>query len=266
MVSKEDDCMEQTDDKSDAAPGTEERKLLLPLLGIGLAAVALAVLAAAGFGSRFGLWHFRTGFTLLKYGAWCGLAAALTSLAAARYAVKGKHMSAIVLVLAGLTGGVVAFALPLHWKLAAQRLPRIHDITTDTFTPPGFVAIVPLRKDAPNPAEYGGSGIAVLQRTAYPDVRTLILDLPAAQAFERALAAARGMGWEIVAAVPGEGRIEATATTVWFGFKDDIVVRVTPAEHRSLVDVRSVSRVGASDVGTNARRIRTYLKKLAAQE
>jgi hypothetical protein len=263
MVSRGDDSMEQAKDTTGALPAAKNRRLLLPALGIGLAAVALAVLAAAGFGSRFGLWQFRTGFTLLKYGSWCGLAAALTSLAAVRSAVAGRRFFAIILALAGLTGGVAAFALPLHWKLTAQRLPRIHDITTDTFTPPSFVAILPLRKDAPNAAEYGGSEIAVLQRTAYPDVRTLILDIPAPQAYERAVAAAHSMGWEIVAAVPDEGRIEATATTFWFGFKDDVVIRITPADRRSLVDVRSVSRVGASDVGTNARRIRAYQKKLA---
>jgi uncharacterized protein (DUF1499 family) len=70
------------------------------------------------------------------------------------------------------------------------------------------------------------------------------------------------MGWEIVAADPAAGRIEATATTLWFGFKDDIVVRVSAAEQGSRIDVRSVSRVGRSDVGTNAKRIREYLAKL----
>ena len=71
------------------------------------------------------------------------------------------------------------------------------------------------------------------------------------------------MGWQIVASAPQEGRIEATDTTLWFGFKDDIVIRVAPAGNRSLVDIRSVSRVGISDVGTNARRIRNFAGKLA---
>jgi hypothetical protein len=142
-------------------------------------------------------------------------------------------------------------------------MPRIHDISTDVVTPPPFVAILPLRKGAPNPAMYGGPETAAKQRQAYPDLNTLVLDIPPAEAFDRALATARKLGWEIVAAVPGEGRIEATDTTFWFGFTDDIVVRIAPAGNRSLVDVRSVSRVGLSDVGTNARRIRAYLRKLA---
>ena len=67
----------------------------------------------------------------------------------------------------------------------------------------------------------------------------------------------------LVAAEAADGRIEATDTTFWFGFKDDVVVRVQPADNGSRIDVRSESRVGKSDVGTNARRIRAYLAKLA---
>ena len=74
------------------------------------------------------------------------------------------------------------------------------------------------------------------------------------------------MGWHIVAVVtavvPAEGRIEATDTTWYFGFKDDVVIRVRPSPNGSRVDIRSVSRVGLGDVGTNARRIREYTAKL----
>jgi uncharacterized protein (DUF1499 family) len=82
------------------------------------------------------------------------------------------------------------------------------------------------------------------------------------QAFDRALATARAMGWEIIASDPTAGRIEATDTTLWFGFKDDVVVRVEAAPGGSRVDVRSLSRVGLSDVGTNAARIEKYLTAL----
>jgi uncharacterized protein (DUF1499 family) len=91
----------------------------------------------------------------------------------------------------------------------------------------------------------------------------LALKLPPNQAFDRALERAREMGWEIVDANPAHGRIEATATTFWFGFKDDVVVRVSADEAGSLIDVRSLSRVGRSDVGANARRIRCYLDGLS---
>jgi uncharacterized protein (DUF1499 family) len=126
------------------------------------------------------------------------------------------------------------------------------------------VAVLAQRAGAANPAEYGGADVAAQQRTAYPDIRPVTLSDPPARAFERALAAARGEGWEIVAAVPAEGRIEATDTTRWFGFKDDVVVRVKPEGSGSRVDVRSLSRVGKSDVGKNASRIREYLRALGS--
>ena len=142
-------------------------------------------------------------------------------------------------------------------------MPFIHDVTTDLENPPPFVAILPLRASAPNTAEYGGPEVAAQQRAGYPDLGPLTLQVPPEQAFSRALAAGRDMGWEIVANEPTEGRIEATATTLWFGFKDDVVVRVTPTNGGSRIDVRSVSRVGKSDVGANAERITAYLARIA---
>jgi uncharacterized protein (DUF1499 family) len=149
-----------------------------------------------------------------------------------------------------------------YWT--AKQVPKIHDITTDTEDPPVFVSVLALRKDAPNSTIYGGPEIAAQQHAAYPDVRPLVSDIPPAQAYERARSAARKMCWTIVDENQAEGRIEATATTRWFGFKDDVIIRIAPAAgNGSRVDVRSVSRVGLSDVGTNARRIRAFLKKFA---
>jgi len=152
--------------------------------------------------------------------------------------------------------------LPWHWRQRARAVPPIHDISTDFEHPPGFVAVLPLRSNAPNPSDYGGPEVAAAQRRGYPDIRPLILAAPPPVAFAQALAAAERMGWTLVAADSTAGRIEATATTAWFGFKDDVVIRVTPATEGSRIDVRSVSRVGKSDVGTNAARIRAYLAKV----
>ena len=90
-----------------------------------------------------------------------------------------------------------------------------------------------------------------------------MLGVPPAQAFERAERTARAMGWQIVAAVPDALRIEATDTTLLFGFKDDVVIRIRPSGQGSVVDVRSLSRIGGSDIGTNARRVRRFLDRLA---
>jgi uncharacterized protein (DUF1499 family) len=157
-------------------------------------------------------------------------------------------------------------AVPASWWRTAREVPPIHDISTDTDNPPLFVAILPLREDASNPVEYGGAEVAAQQRKAYPDVQPLVLPIRPAQAFEHVLAAARGLGWGIVSAEPAEGRIEATDTTLWYGFKDDIVVRITSADQGSRIDVRSLSRVGRSDLGTNAARIRRFLRKIQSND
>jgi uncharacterized protein (DUF1499 family) len=152
--------------------------------------------------------------------------------------------------------------VPWQMKRTAQRVPPIHDITTDSDDPPRFVDIVPLRKDAPNATDYGGPDLAAQQQAAYPDIQPVTLRLPGSQAFAQARKAAEAMGWDIVASNPEEGRIEATDTTLWFGFKDDIVIRIRSQDDESRIDVRSVSRVGKSDVGKNAQRIRAYIRRL----
>ena len=227
-----------------------------------VAVVAALLLLGAGPGVRLGAWDFRTGFTLLRWGAYLGLAAALAALVQLAVPTLRPVRSGRLILALGL--GALAVGVPWYWRNRARSVPPIHDITTDTADPPAFVAVLPLRAGAPNPAEYGGEEIAAAQQQAYPDVRPLILPLAPDAALTQALAAARRAGWEIVAADSAAGRIEATATTGWFGFKDDVVVRIQPADGGSRIDVRSVSRVGKSDVGANAERIRSYLRSLGA--
>ncbi|MXW73554.1 MAG: DUF1499 domain-containing protein [Chromatiales bacterium] len=150
----------------------------------------------------------------------------------------------------------------LLWLRQGQVSPPIHDITTDTVNPPEFVDILPLRADAPNPPDYRGSEDAEQQLAAYPEIKPLELDVTPAEAMALAESAARAMEWELITVAPGEGRLEAVATTAWFGFKDDIVVRIVETGDGSLVDVRSKSRLGLSDVGTNARRIRRFMAQM----
>lgn len=230
-------------------------------LALGLALAAATVELIAGPGHRLGWWPFTTGFSLLRYGA-IGALLSIPLLAWAAWRTPTGRRRAMAGI--GLLIAMPAALLPLAWLYLASTLPVIHDISTDTNSPPSFVAVLPLRQDAPNSAEYGGPQIAAQQREAYPDIAPLRLALPPAEVFVRALDAARRMDWQIVAADEQSGTIEATATTFLFGFKDDVVVRIVPDADGSKVDVRSVSRVGRSDVGTNARRIRDYLKQLQA--
>lgn len=232
----------------------------LARLALAAGGVALLLLAVAGPGSRFGLWHWSTGLRFIQWAFFLGAATILLALVAA-VASRTVRSGGRTLLLALALGGT-ACLLPWYWLRQAQSVPAIHDVTTDLEDPPVFVAVLPLRADAPNPAVHGGPEVAAAQRRGYPDLQALELPVTPAEAFPRALAAAREMGWDIVAADSASGRVEATATTAWFGFKDDVVIRVRPASGGSRIDVRSVSRVGRSDVGTNARRIRAYLVKL----
>jgi len=175
-----------------------------------------------------------------------------------------RQRSSLPTAVAALALALVAIGAIGVFAWTARGIPPIHDVTTDTDHPPQFVAVLPLRVDALNPVEYGGPKIAAQQHTAFADIAPLMLGVPPARAFDRALAAARTMGWEMVASDPTAGRIEATDTTFWFGFKDDVVIRVTPEANGSRVDVRSLSRVGGGDIGTNAARIRKYLVALKA--
>lgn len=229
-------------------------------LPLALAILAAALLLMSGLGARAGLWHFRTGFTLLKYAAWLGIATTLVTivfLAVPRL----RAGNVAVLLIALLVGALVAFT-PWSFQKKARSVPPIHDITTDTERPPEFVAVLPARAGASNPPEYVGGEVTAQQKEAYPDITPVMLDVTPDAAFGRAHQAAQDMGWEIVAADSAAGRIEATATTTWFGFKDDVVVRVEPAAQGSRIDVRSKSRVGGSDVGANAARIRKYVAKI----
>ncbi len=232
----------------------------IPRALLAVALVAALAVAASGFGARFGVWDFRVGFAILRWAAYAGIALAVLALVdflAPR--VRSGHAATLLAAL--LVGGAAA-ALPLYWQHTARAVPPINDITTDPDDPPALVALLPLRAQAAVSARYPGPDTARLQREGYPDLLPLTLRLPPREAFARALDAARTMGWQIVATDEAAGRIEATATTPWFGFTDDVVVRVVPAGTGSRIDVRSVSRVGRSDLGANAKRIRAYLASL----
>ena len=217
---------------------------------LALAALAVLLLVISGPGTRAGLWPFPVGFGMFAGVLFVGLAAAgaaIVGLAMPR--VRAGTVPALV---AALVVGMATAAVPLDLVRRVKSLPYINDITTDTERPPQFSA----------PKTYE-SHFAEMQRIGYPDLRPIELAVPPKQAFARAAEIARAEGWEITALDEGAGRIEAVVTTRWFGFKDDVVIRITPAGTGSRVDMRSKSRVGRSDVGTNAQRIRAFLARMA---
>jgi uncharacterized protein (DUF1499 family) len=157
----------------------------------------------------------------------------------------------------------VAIFMPLSMMNKAKSVPPIHDITTDLVNPPKFVAILPLRADAPNPAEYQGEEVASQQREAYPELQTQKYQQTAEQVFAAALAAVRSMGLEVVSSDKTLGLIEAYDTTTFFGFVDDVVIRIQSDGQMTMLDARSKSRVGMSDIGKNAERLNTLISGIA---
>lgn len=149
-------------------------------------------------------------------------------------------------------------ALLLAIALSGPDVPPIHDITTDTANPPRFSqTVVEARGDASNALDLDSDVIAQ-QREAYPDLGTLVSEASIRDTFERSENIARDLGWEILDTDLNDGRIEAVDTTAIMGFKDDVVIRIRSNAAGTLVDLRSVSRVGVSDLGANAQRIRDF--------
>lgn len=210
-----------------------------------LAALAVVSIALSALGTRGRWFHFRIGLALF---ALSGLLGALSLLLGAIAWYRGSMVGAA----AAIVGALVMLG-PAYGILSAIGKPMIHDITTDLDDPPRFET---LRVAPYDPAN------APIQRKAYADVQPRELAVAPSEAFARARAAMESRGWEIAAAHPQSLTLEATATTGFFGFKDDVIVRIRPAANGSRIDMRSVSRVGKSDIGMNAKRIREYLAAL----
>lgn len=248
------------------------------LPALALLAGLLAVAAVFGTGPlyKMGAISWITILQGLKYGAYLGMAAGgIGILAILVRLVSGQ--GALALALAGVILGAGAFGFVMNFRTQAQAVPPIHDITTDTENPPAFVAAIPLREaaGAVNPPEYVGDQpepgnpdrtIREAQLAHYTDLQSVFLDADPGIAFAAALATVEEMGWALIEASSSDGRIEATATTPWYGFKDDVVIRVETLPDGAIrVDVRSKSRVGVSDVGANAARISEFLEALRAR-
>ncbi len=229
---------------------------------IGIVSLLLVILA--GPLHRIGL-DFRAALGLMALSALVGGIAGLISLIAG-FMLKRRGAPA-GRVWAGAAAGLIAFAALATLIAGSKGVPPIHDITTDTLDPPQLVAVLPARAatSGVNPAVYGGEKVAAQQTAAYPTIRPLVLNVSTTDAYQKALTAVGAMGWTLVQALPEQGHIEATATTGWFAFKDDVVIRIRAQGAGSRVDIRSVSRVGVGDLGANAKRIEAFSQKLQSE-
>jgi len=233
-------------------------------IALALSVLALVLLLIGGPGYRLDLWGLGFGLLgVMRYAVYLGGAGAL--LAIIFLAWPRARRNHVAMLVTALLLGILAAVVPVYVRGTAESVPPIHDITTDLDQPPEFIDVRALRADAPNPPEYGGEEIAEQQREGYPDLGPMRSDAWPETLFPEALETARAQGWDIVSAVQEDGRIEATDTTFWYGFKDDIVIRIQADGAGSRVDLRSKSRVGRSDLGANAARIQNYLDDLRAR-
>jgi uncharacterized protein (DUF1499 family) len=235
--------------------------------------LALVICLAAAFGTRLGLWDAALGIRILAPGVVIGIVGALfgaiwVGSSLARNSSVGARSGVL-----GLLGSAAVIAIPLHQLFLFYTSPPIHDISTDIEFAPPFKALLPLRAGATNGPGYDGPNrvfyegkrttVSALQKKYDIGVIPYVAFGKPAKIFWRAKNLADDMGWNVVAFDPKEGRIEATDTTFWFGFTDDIVIRVKPAgKLGARLDIRSKSRTGVSDMGRNAERIRDYIKRL----
>lgn len=244
--------------------------------------------------SRLAVWSLRTAIfavpvTLIGLALY--LSEALDFRSALYTVIAGSAVALVALLLAiagfvviwneGLRGlgrilGAAALALMLITPMAAVAafsvgLPVLYDITTDTADPPAFVTLALARSRNANPLAYPGDGVADEQHAAYPQIKPIEFDDPPEEIYAAAMKLVVRHKWLIIDAVPPragvrEGRIEAVARSLPFGLRDDIVIRIRPHGDGARVDMRSVSRNGDRDFGSNARRIDALLSELSEMQ
>ena len=248
-----------TEREARSAPG-ETRHWWSRALAVA-ALLAFLCLPLGALGTRFGLWPFQLGGATTLLGTAVAALMLLTSslLLSMAYVRRGLNADKANLwrsvLVAGATVAIVAAQIA-----PAASYPRIHNITTDVDDPPKFDEVIVLRAGS-NPQTYD-QALAEIQRAAYPDIEPLVLESGSHEVFDRALGVVQDLGLDLVDVNPGAGTIEATDTSFWFGFKDDVVIRVRAADGGTVVDIRSVSRVGQSDLGANAARIADILDRI----
>jgi uncharacterized protein (DUF1499 family) len=253
-----------------STPSSNRSGKLVFMLGAG--SILLALIGALGSG--WGAWHFSVGFQLLMAALASAVLAVLIGAGIGWWAKRKGRAAPRPLRWLGMTlGGAFALYL-LSMVYTARSVPAIHDISTDLADPPQYKMLA-LREDyldnIPGADDPEMRGLKPMQRwaavhaKAYGDIRSVRIAMPVAETIAKAERIAKERGWDVAVADPVEGRLEATDTTRFFRFKDDVVLRVRPADDgkASIIDMRSISRVGISDLGVNAKRVRAFLADIA---
>ncbi len=174
-------------------------------------------------------------------------------------------------VIFGTGVALALLAIPLALFVASRQWPEINDVTTDLVQPPEFVGAAKQRSSGSNPLLYPADRFAKLQQASYPDIKTIVVPRSTEEAFESALQALAKLRYKTTFEAPPDedpgspGIIEVADRTMFLGFPDDVVIRVTSDDEASRIDVRSASRYGRSDFGRNAERVREILKEIVGR-
>ncbi|PKH34468.1 DUF1499 domain-containing protein [Shewanella sp. ALD9] len=235
-----------------------------------VAIVAVAIAALMVFGSSLGLWDPIVGFmasrnynNLLGYLVVVVAVLALVTCFTIKQDSNAKGKGILTSTIALLLGLAILSPSIMALVIEPVKYPPIHDITTNTQSPPQFEFLTDSRIGAKNSLVYGGEEIAAQQRQAFPNIQPIASDLSVEAAYEKALTVAKTMGWTIVAQDPKTLRFESTATTPFFNFADDVIIVVSTLEQGSRIDLRSVSRIGIGDAGVNAKRIQEFSQRFS---
>lgn len=235
------------------------RRLSIFALAIAAVAVALSRLRTAD--PPAALTVFGAALVVAAFAALLAVAAAAIIW---RDGLRGAEQAAIGFALAA-----ALIAYPVYLAALAFALPPINDVSTDLRSPPNFLLSAKAREaraGAEPPVSSDETRGA--QRAAYPDLATIMVEMDSTEAYQLALGVAGDLGWRVVDSEPpnlngdGAALIEATAKSPIFGFVSDIAIRIRPGATQTALDVRSISRVGQHDFGSNARRVRKFTAAL----
>ena len=229
---------------------------------------------ASALGVGMGLWEWSRGLTGVLWSFILAIGAILFGILFGWRAKKSGILRPRLLRWIGMFAAIIYAGWIGTFVLAGLTVPAIHDVSTDLADPPAFRKLA-LRTDnldaVPGEGEAEMKGMnpqqrwVVVHQKAYGDIRSVRINEPVPTVIAKAERLAKARGWDVVVALPEEGRFEATETSAFFRFKDDIVLRVKPTNtgDGSIVDMRSVSRVGVSDLGVNAKRVKSFLADLS---
>lgn len=259
---------------STTVPLTEKKKFDFQgtlVLAAGAGALVWGLVSAVGTG--WGFWEYTSGLKGVTWAFFLGIGALLFGLLFGWRARKSISPPPRIRRWAGMLVALLYVGWVGTFLVSALTVPAIHDVSTDLADPPTFRTLQ-LRADnldnVPGADDAEMKGLTPQQRwvtvhqKSYGDIRSVRINEPVPSVVAKAERLAKDRGWDIAESLPEEGRLEATDTTAFFRFKDDVVIRVRPTDtgEGSVVDMRSVSRVGVSDLGMNAKRVRSFLGDL----